>query len=85
MLLWQVRVEARDGGTPARSLNQVLTVKVLRNLHAPRFTSGQFDVNILETHVVGQQVLKVEARDDDDKVVCDALLLQTYECTCICG
>ena len=65
----QVRVEARDGGTPARLTSAVLSVKVLRNLHAPRFTSSQYEVSVLETHSVGESVLKVEARDDDDKVL----------------
>ncbi len=63
----QLRVDVSDGGIPACSRTTVAKISVQRNLNAPRFTRGEWTVNIMETHALTEAVVTVEARDADDK------------------
>ena len=40
---------------------------MLRNLRAPTFASSQYRATVLETQPIGQSILKVQARDSDEK------------------
>lgn len=60
-----MRVE--DGGVPPLTQTAILTVGVLRNLNAPKFDNDAYQAEILEVLSIGSSVLKVNARDEDDK------------------
>ena len=63
-----MRVQIEDGGVPPRRDTSILTVNMLRNLYAPRFGATEDGDTILETHRVGDDVLRVSATDRDEKV-----------------
>ena len=62
----QLRVRARDGGSPACESYAVLTVSVRRNEFPPQwFPSAVYTTTILETHNVLTPVYTVQANDQD--------------------
>ncbi|XP_076458559.1 protocadherin Fat 1-like [Babylonia areolata] len=64
---YRLRVEARDGGTPARSATALLSINVRRNLAAPVFVQNSYETTILETQSLGVNILRVSATDADTK------------------
>ncbi len=68
--IYQVRVEVADGGNPARTRTAILTVNIQRNLATPIFAQTNYKTEILEIQTIGQSILKVQARDADQKVRC---------------
>ena len=66
--MFQVRVLARDGGTPSLSSTSTVLVNVVRNLFAPVFGQLLYEVTILETQDLGVEILRVFANDSDTKV-----------------
>ena len=65
----QVRVIARDGGTPPRSDITVVDVTVIRNLARPRFDPTAYTTRIIETLPLGEPIIAVRATDDDARVL----------------
>lgn len=70
VLFVQMRVRARDRGTPSLSSSEATaTVIVQRNLNAPRFLNPSNYVTLInETVPVGTVVLVVSAQDGDTVV-----------------
>lgn len=69
LCLLQLRVRARDGGSPPCETYSVLTVAVRRNEFTPRWTpSAVYTTTILETHNILQPVYTVSAVDQDTSV-----------------
>lgn len=65
----QLRVRARDGGSPPCETYSVLTVAVRRNEFTPQWTpSAVYTTTILETHNILQPVYTVSAVDQDASV-----------------
>lgn len=62
-----------DGGVPACRRTTVARIDVQRNLNAPRFTRGEWTVNIMETQPLTEPVVTVQARDADDKAPHNAI------------
>lgn len=62
---YQLRIEARDGGSPSRSATALVQITVLRNLFTPEFTQLFYNITIDETQQLGQNLLQISARDDD--------------------
>ena len=58
----------QDGGSPPRERTGILTVDMLRNLNEPKFDEREYRETILETHSIGSEVIRIEARDSDEKV-----------------
>ena len=70
----QLRIEARDGGTPPRSATALVNINVQRNLVAPVFQQSSYQTTILETQSLGVNILRVVATDADTKVrTCDGI------------
>ncbi len=65
---WQIRVVARDGGTPPQSAVTLVYVNVNRNLNAPRFNQGNYQQTVLETQPLGVPFVRVQAQDSDQRV-----------------
>lgn len=66
-LLFKIRVQVEDGGSPPWRVTSILTVNVLRNQNAPKFSRTDYAKTILETHAIGQSVMRVKAEDADKK------------------
>ena len=66
--LLQLRIEARDGGTPPRSATALVSINVQRNLVRPVFQQSTYETTILETQSLGINILRVIATDADTKV-----------------
>lgn len=64
----QLRVEARDGGSPPRSATALVNINVQRNLHAPVFNPTRYEETILETTGLGVSLVRVLATDADTRV-----------------
>ena len=62
---FQLRVLAKDGGTPSRTATTIVTIDVDRNLNSPRFSPNNLRVNIPETLTAGSLVTSVTASDED--------------------
>ena len=62
---FQLRVLAKDGGTPSRTATTIVTIDVDRNLNSPRFNPNNARVNIPETLAAGSLVTSVTASDED--------------------
>ncbi|KAH3873303.1 hypothetical protein DPMN_036535 [Dreissena polymorpha] len=62
---YQLRLEARDGGTPARSASALVSVNVQRNLFNPEFIQLNYNITIDETQQLGSNILQITARDQD--------------------
>ncbi len=56
----QLRVGVSDGGIPPCSRTAVATIEVQRNLQVPRFTQGEWPVEIMETHPLNEPVVTVQ-------------------------
>ena len=64
--LYHVRVRAQDLGKPVQeSFTNVYVEVVEVNAFAPKFSPGQTVLSISETKAVGDEVVKVEAKDQD--------------------
>ena len=62
---FQVRVLARDGGSPSLTATTVVSLTVNRNLVDPVFVQQNYTFTIDETQVLGVNFGQVIARDDD--------------------
>jgi hypothetical protein len=58
-------VRATDEGTPSRQDEEILTVRVDRNLLNPVMTVQQYSRQILEIQTVSQPLVTVQATDRD--------------------
>lgn len=67
-LFFQIRVQARDLGAPARYNYTVCTVSVQKNFNPPFFTDDSYAATILETFTLGDTILTVSANDNDPLV-----------------
>ena len=66
--MFQLRVVAQDGGSPAKTATTLVKVEILHNFHKPVFSPVMYDETILETQALGQRILTVKANDNDTKV-----------------
>ena len=66
--MFQLRVVAQDGGSPAKTATTLVKLEILRNFHAPVFSPVMYNETILETQALGQRILTVTANDNDTKV-----------------
>ncbi len=64
----QIRVVAKDGGTPPLSAVTLVNVNVNRNLNAPRFENANYQQTVLETQPLGVAFVQVQAKDTDQRV-----------------
>ncbi|XP_062579030.1 protocadherin Fat 3-like [Saccostrea cucullata] len=62
---FQLRVRAKDGGTPQRQDEELLTVRVDRNLRSPLMTARTYSARILEIQAVSEPLVTVQATDGD--------------------
>ena len=62
---YSLRVQAADGGAPARSSTVTVPITVIRNLHAPRFVAENQRATMPDKLAPGSSVASVEATDDD--------------------
>ena len=69
-IFWfQLRLVARDGGSPSKSATATVDINVQRNLLPPVFDpSGVYNVTIIEQTAVGEEILVVSATDNDPVV-----------------
>ncbi|WAQ96421.1 FAT4-like protein [Mya arenaria] len=64
---YQLRIEARDGGNPARSSTSLVAISVNRNLFDPQFTQQSYNITIDETQSLGVNILQISASDLDSR------------------
>ena len=64
----QIRVNAKDGGSPPLIDTTVVSVKVDRNLNKPSFEPTSYQARILETAQIGELIKAVTAKDADKRV-----------------
>ncbi|KAL3878042.1 hypothetical protein ACJMK2_035678, partial [Sinanodonta woodiana] len=63
---YQLRVEVRDGGIPARSATAMVVINVVKNLFSPQFNSTNIvQITIPETTPIGTKLLDLAAYDLD--------------------
>ncbi|KAJ8316548.1 hypothetical protein KUTeg_005899, partial [Tegillarca granosa] len=62
---YRLRIEAKDGGTPALSATALVEITVQRNLFTPSFTNLTYETTILETQAIGTTVIRLLATDQD--------------------
>ena len=62
---YRLRIEARDGGSPALVATALVEITVLRNLENPVFTETSYVTTIDETQALGETIEQILARDDD--------------------
>ena len=62
---YQLRIEARDGGSPARSTTALVQISVRRNLFDPEFNTLFYNVTIDETQPLLDAILTIDAKDND--------------------
>ena len=67
---FQIRVQARDLGAPARYGYTVCAVGVQRNFQPPFFVDPNYSMTIIETYNLGDTILTVSANDNDPLVSC---------------
>lgn len=66
---YSLSITARDGGTPALTATQMLTITVEDvNNNPPVFESSVYQVNVKEDVSIGTSLLRVKATDVDDDV-----------------
>ncbi|WAQ95445.1 FAT4-like protein [Mya arenaria] len=65
--LYRLRIEARDGGNPARSATSLVSINVRRNLFDPVFATQFYNVTIDETQSLGVNILQITASDQDTR------------------
>ena len=63
--MFQVRVIAYDTKYPDNSVMTDVTVVVTRNANAPKFSRLRYSQRISETFPIGNDILTVEATDQD--------------------
>ena len=63
--IFQLRVVAVDGGTPAKSSTAIVDITVTRNLREPQFRQDMTRVSINDNSPPGMLVAQVQARDED--------------------
>lgn len=69
IIFWfQLRILAKDGGSPSRTAITVASITVQRNLNAPVFEILSYNETILETRQLGLPILQVKATDGDKRV-----------------
>ena len=63
-------VYATDLGFPAQNSSNVakVIVRVMRNVHAPKFERDLYTKSVLETVPVGSSIIKLNANDRDSAV-----------------
>ena len=66
--MFQVRVVARDQGSPPQEAVAVVYVTVRRNFNKPRFDPNSYSPRILETQELGVAFATVRATDSDSQV-----------------
>ena len=64
----QIRIRARDNGTPFRFNTTVCVVTITRNFQAPVFGDLQYSAVVPETFPLGDVILTVTATDADPLV-----------------
>ena len=64
---YQLRLQARDGGNPARSTTTLVEISVNRNLFNPEFTQTSYETTIDEIQALGETVVQMTGRDVDDR------------------
>lgn len=67
VLYLQVRLQVNDGGIPSKYNTAMLTVTVLRNLFAPVINPLEYNVTIYEDQVLGEEIERVFATDQDSR------------------
>ena len=67
-LKFQLRISARDGGSPPRTATAIATITVQRNINSPVFEAQFYHVIILETTQLGLPLLQLKATDNDIRV-----------------
>ncbi|XP_046579033.1 protocadherin Fat 4-like [Haliotis rubra] len=67
LTFYRLRVEARDGGSPARSATVLVNINVQRNLYAPVFNPARYEETIMETTGLGVSLVRVLATDADTR------------------
>ncbi|KAJ8318063.1 hypothetical protein KUTeg_003154 [Tegillarca granosa] len=61
---YRLRIEAKDGGTPALSATALVEITVQRNLFTPSFTNLTYETTILETQAIGTTVIRLVTATD---------------------
>lgn len=64
----QIRVEAYDNGSPAKSDITLVRVMVQRNQNAPRFIEPSKDITIPYSQELGIPIVQLTAEDADTQV-----------------
>ena len=67
-LKFQMRILARDGGSPPRTATAIATITVQRNINSPVFEAQFYNVTILETLNLLIPFIQVKASDNDIRV-----------------
>ena len=67
-LKFQMRISARDGGSPPGTATAIATITVQRNINSPVFEAQFYHVIILETTQLGLPSLQLKATDNDIRV-----------------
>lgn len=62
---YQLRIEARDGGSPSRSATALVGINVQRNLFDPQWRDLFYNVTIDETQQLGTTIIQLSAQDQD--------------------
>ena len=62
----QARIIAYDTANTGQKATATVTITVIRNPNAPRFTQSNYDVTINDRYVLGQQVFDLRATDADN-------------------
>ncbi|XP_074647698.1 protocadherin-1-like [Tubulanus polymorphus] len=62
---YQIRVRVQDGGSPRLSSTTLIALTIDRNLNTPRFTHGNIQRNIFESHSLELPIVNVNATDVD--------------------
>ena len=63
-----MRIQAKDGGTPAMSGTAVVVIKINRNLFRPVFAPTFYTKTISELTDLGEVIVKLNATDNDMRV-----------------
>ncbi len=82
--LLQIRVVAKDGGTPPMSAVTLVNVNVNRNLNAPRFETANYEQTVLETQPLGVAFVRVQAKDNDQRVSTLAQIWRSAQFLVVC-
>lgn len=61
----QLRITLIDTWNPDKVTDTFLTLQILRNVHAPQFSSSSYTAIVYENIAVGRNILQVNATDAD--------------------